>query len=168
MLQELTERAMAPPSESEDSVEASDHPMALVLFEPLPIAGGKGAELPFLQGILDPGHEEGWETWAEIHPETASRLGLRDRDMVRVESAHGAIDARARVTARVVPDVVALPIGLGRRGGGRWAQGTGANPLRLLSAAQDPLSGPAVTGATRVRLTLVARAEVRSLPEGRV
>ena len=171
ILQALTAETVARPMNTEDNENTEgpvDHSLALVLFEPLPIAGGRGAELPFLQGILDPGHEEGWETWAEIHPETARILGLSDRDFVRVESADGAIVARARVTSRVVPDVVAVPMGLGRRGGGRWARGTGANPLRLLSPARDPLGGPPVTGATRVRLTRVATAEARPLPEGRV
>ena len=51
-------------------------PSSLVLFEPLAVAGGTGAELPFLQAILDPGYEERWETWAEIHTETAASLGI--------------------------------------------------------------------------------------------
>ena len=114
---------------------------ALLLFEPLPIAGGTGAELPFLQGILDPGHAEGWETWVEIHPQSAASLGVKDGAWVRVRSSRGAITARARVTPRVVPGVAAIPVGLGKKGGGRWANRSGANPLRLLSPARDALSG---------------------------
>jgi anaerobic selenocysteine-containing dehydrogenase len=129
--------------------------LALYLFEPLPIAGGTGAELPFLQGILDPGYEERWETWAEIHPESAAPLGIGDRDLVRVTSPQGAIVARARVSQRVVPGVVAIPIGLGKRAGGRWANGVGANPMQLLSPARDPLCGLPDFEATRVRVSLV-------------
>jgi molybdopterin-containing oxidoreductase family iron-sulfur binding subunit len=127
--------------------------LALYLFEPLPIAGGTGAELPFLQGILDPGHEERWETWAEIHPESAAPLGIEDRDWVRVASPQGAIEARARLTSRVVPGVVAIPIGLGKRAGGRWASGVGANPMQLLSPARDPLCGLPDLDATRVQVS---------------
>lgn len=140
----------APPAEPDH-----DGTLALLLFEPLPIAGGTGAELPFLQAILDPGHEAHWETWAEIHPETAARLGVGDRDWVRLESSRSSLLARARVTARVVPDAVAVPVGLGKRGGGRWASKIGANPLRLLAPTRDPLCGLPDFGATRVR---VARA----------
>src|ERR1700693_5719856 len=106
---------------------------ALLLFEPLPIAGGTGAELPFLQGILDPGHAEGWETWVEIHPESAAPLGVKDGAWVRVQSREGAITARARVTPRVVPGVAAIPVGLGKKGGGRWAKRPGGNPLAVSS-----------------------------------
>ena len=53
------------------------------------------------EGILDPGHEEAWETWVELHPETAARLRVKDRSIVRVQSGQGALSARARVTPRV-------------------------------------------------------------------
>ncbi len=132
--------------------QAAPGALALLLFEPLAIAGGTGAESPFLQSILDPGHEERWETWAEIHPETAAHLGIRDRDWVRVHSSRASLRARARVTLRVVPGAIAIPVGLGKRGGGRWARGVGANPLRLLSTARDPLSGLPDLDATEVRV----------------
>lgn len=137
--------------------------LQLVLFEPLPIAGGTGAELPFLQGILDPGHEERWATWVEIHAESATALGVRDQDWVRVQSAEGAVTVRARVTGRVVPGVGAIPVGLGKLGGGRWARGVGANPLRLLAPARDPLSGLPDLSATVIQVTKVPGPE----PQGR-
>jgi hypothetical protein len=145
---ELRGDLLAPPPARPDR----DGTLALLLFEPLPIAGGTGAELPFLQAILDPGHEAHWETWAELHPETAARLDVGDRDWVRLESPLSSLVARARVTVRVVPDAVAVPVGLGKRGGGRWASGIGANPLRLLAPARDPPCGLPDFGATRVRV----------------
>jgi hypothetical protein len=51
-----------------------------------------------------------------------------------------------------VPDAVAVPVGLGKRGGGRWASKIGANPLRLLAPTRDPLCGLPDFGATRVRV----------------
>ncbi len=130
--------------------------LALYLFEPLPIAGGMGAELPFLQGILDPGHEERWETWAEINPESAAPVGIEDRAVIRVTSSQGAIIARARVTTRVVPGVLAIPLGLGKRAAGRWASGIGANALQLLSSARDPLSGLPDFEAAKVHVSRLA------------
>ena len=135
-----------------ESKGAGKHLLALHLFEPLAIAGGTGAELPFLQGILDPGHAAGWETWAEIHPEMAAELGVREGDVVEIRSRDGAIRAGARLTERVVPGAVAVPVGLGKSGGGRWASGVGANPLRLLSAARDPVCGLADFDATAVEV----------------
>lgn len=115
--------------------------LTLLLFEPLAVAGGHGAELPFLQGLLDPGQAERWETWGELHEKTAAALGIEDRDDLRLTTPQGSIVVRARVGRRVVPGVVAVPLGLGKKGGGRWASGAGSNPLRLLTLARDPLSG---------------------------
>jgi anaerobic selenocysteine-containing dehydrogenase len=137
---------------------ATQGTLALHLFEPLAIAGGRGAELPFLQAILDPGHEERWETWVEIHPQSAKNLGIGDRDRVRVRSPHGALDARARVTTRVVPGVAAIPLGLGKRFG-RWAAGRGANPLCLLQPGREALSGLPDFDATRVSVSRLAGPE---------
>ncbi len=141
------------------SEEPRSDSLVLVLFEPLAVAGGTGAELPFLQAILEPGYEESWETWAEIHTDTATALGIRDRDWVTVSSPHEAIMVRARVGLRVVPGAVAIPIGLGRRAGGRWAAGVGANPLRLLSGERELFSGLPDPGATRVRVSKAAGLE---------
>ena len=142
----------------EEAIEGGNRPLlALLLFEPLPISGGIGAELPFLQEILDPGHEERWETWAELHPETASQLRIGDRQRVRITSDEGSIEARARVTPRVVPGAVAVPVGLGKRGGGRWSAGRGANPLRLLAVDREAVSGLIDPVAARVRVTRLGR-----------
>ena len=61
---------------------------------------------------------------------------------------------RARVlrTDRVVPGVAAMPVGLGKRAGGRWAAGRGVNPLRLASPDREELSGLPDPGATLVRI----------------
>ena len=139
--------------------------LALVLFEPLALAGGTGAELPFLQGILDPGLEERWETWADIHTETAASLGIADRDRVTVSSPNGAIVVRARVGPRVVPGAVAIPVGEGKRAGGRWAAGIGANPLRLVSGERELFSGLPDPSATKVRVTKAAGGEHGRLAE---
>jgi len=158
------EASARPPSAGERSAV---HSFSLLLFEPLPIAGGTGAELPFLQGILDPGHAEGWETWVEIHPESAASLGIKDRGWVRIRSAQGAVTVRARVTPRVVPGVAAIPVGLGKKGGGRWANRTGANPLRLLSPGRDPLCGLPDLDATVVQISVADASGNERVSEGR-
>jgi anaerobic selenocysteine-containing dehydrogenase len=142
--------------------------LLLLLFEPLPVSCGTGAELPFLPGLLDPGDEERWETWAEIHPETAAALGIRDREPVAVSSPRSTIRVRARVTRRGGRGVVALRWGRERGGGGGGAAGVGANPLLLLSGERELFSGLPDTGATRVRLARQAESEPRSPAERRI
>lgn len=142
---------------------ATDGGLSMILFEPLPIAGGNGAELPFLQALLDPGHEEKWETWAEVHPETAAAMHIREGSWIRVASAHQAIVVRARVTDRIVPGAIAMPVGLGRLGGGRWAAGVGANPLRLLDGAREPFSSMPDFSAAKVLVSEATPADLRAV-----
>lgn len=124
----------------DDSRSNNPGALSLQLFEPLAVSGGNGAELPFLQSILDPTYAGGWSTWGEIHPEVAHALEVRDGMPLRVSSQQASIVVTARVTQRVVPGVIAIPLGLGKEGGGRWAAGVGANPLRLA----DELDGARV------------------------
>ncbi|HEY0593714.1 MAG TPA: molybdopterin-dependent oxidoreductase [Thermoanaerobaculia bacterium] len=121
-------------------VEESSRSLALLLFEPLAVSGGSGAELPFLESLLDPGHPDRWGTWGEINPETARRLGVRSGDTIRVSTGEAAVAVRAMVTERVVPDLIAIPLGLGKRGGGRWAARVGENPLRLVGREREAVS----------------------------
>jgi anaerobic selenocysteine-containing dehydrogenase len=160
LLTALSEQVAAttPPMPTRDTPGAEASPeVSLLLFEPLPIAGGVGSEVPFLQAILDPALEESWGTWVEINPETAHELGIEDRDRVQLESEHGRLEAHARVTERVVPGAAAVPIGLGRRSGGRWSRGKGVNPLRLVSSGANPLGGLVPASVTRVSVTRIGR-----------
>ncbi len=121
----------------DDSESSNPAALSLQLFEPLAVSGGSGAELPFLQSILDPTYAGGWNTWGEIHPNDAHALRVRDGMPLRVSSPQASIVVTARVTSRVVPGVIAIPVGLGRESGGRWAAGVGANPLRLVDGNID-------------------------------
>jgi menaquinone reductase, molybdopterin-binding-like subunit len=127
-------------SEAPDDPSGAQGSLALLLFEPLPIAGGSGGELPFLQTLLDAAQSYGWHTWGEIHADTARELGIANGTRIKLTSTQGAIDVTVRVTDRVVQGAIATPVGLGREGGGRWAAGSGSNPLRLVGGLREPVS----------------------------
>jgi hypothetical protein len=54
------------------------------------------------------------------------------------------------------PDMVAIPLGQGHRGGGRYARGRGVNPLQLLAMNIDGKSPQPAWHATRVRLVRIS------------
>jgi formate dehydrogenase major subunit/formate dehydrogenase alpha subunit len=47
--------------------------------------------------------------FVELHPDDATRLGVRDRDEVLVASRRGEVQVQARVTTMVVPGVLFIP-----------------------------------------------------------
>ena len=108
-----------------------DYPFAMHLYSPLAFSFGQGAHLPYLQSIAGPQNKDAWETWAEMHPETAGQAGLSDGEPIWVESRRGKIKARVCLSKGAMPGVVSLPLGLGHAGYGRWAKGLGSNPIEI-------------------------------------
>ena len=113
---------------------------------------GRGANKPWLQELPDPLTQAVWDSWLEIHPETAERLGIAQGDLLTITSPHGSIEASAYCYAGLRRDAVAMPIGLGHSAYGRYAQGHGANPVDLLSAQPEPAAGGFPWLSTTVRL----------------
>lgn len=114
---------------------SSNYPLLLLAFEVLPLAGGEGGHLPYLQQIAGQHLFVSWESWLEIHPDTAKKHHIEDGDMVWVESRRGRVQVRARIYEGARPDVVNLPLGYGRQARSEWGQ-RGVNPLRLLEKPQ--------------------------------
>ncbi len=60
--------------------------------------------------------QEMWpDLYCQIHPQKAAALGIEDGEKLRVETAHGAIEAMAWVNAGIRRDSVFVPIGWGER-----------------------------------------------------
>ncbi|MFQ5663298.1 MAG: molybdopterin-dependent oxidoreductase [Terriglobia bacterium] len=128
-----------------------EFPLLLIPVEVLPLAGGNGADLPYLQQIAGSQVFEHWESWLEMNPHTARELGLANRDWVWVESPRGRARVRLRLYAGVRPGVVHLPLGYGRTEGSGWAR-RGLNPLSLIESEPEPLTGLRQTTRTYVRV----------------
>ena len=87
-----------------------------------------------------------------IHPDTAQRFGVEDRDRVIVESPYGTAEARVAVTKRMHPEVVGLQHGFGHTAMGSLARGRGTSDAVLRPTRADPLSGQAMHKQTCVRI----------------
>jgi molybdopterin-containing oxidoreductase family iron-sulfur binding subunit len=119
---------------------------------------GRGANKPWLQELPDMTSKAVWGSWAEIHPDTAKKLGVESGDPLRVETAAGAVEVPAYVYAGIRPDTVSLALGQGHTGYGRYATGRGVNALALLPRATDAASGALAYLGTRARLARGAKA----------
>jgi len=100
---------------------------------------------------------------AQIHPEDALHLDVRDGDQVRVSSAVGSVEIVAEVTDRVMPGVVSIPHGWGHDDPEAQLQVAAAHPgvscnLLVDESSVDPLSGNAVLNGVPVHVEPVAAA----------
>lgn len=119
----------------------------LVVF-PTQLGDGSGANRPWLQEMPDPMTTLTWNTWVEINPETAKHLGIHDDDVIRITTAYGEIEAAAYLYPAIRPDTIAIPFGQGHTALGRWAEGRGANPAKLLPDTVNEAGDLAFSGIT--------------------
>jgi anaerobic selenocysteine-containing dehydrogenase len=82
------------------------------------------------------------ENTLEIHPETASKLGVRDGERVVVESPIGGIEIRARLTKGIHPRVVGMRHGFAD---------SNCNDL-IDNMSRDPISGSTPMKASLCRV----------------
>jgi anaerobic selenocysteine-containing dehydrogenase len=88
------------------------------------------------------------EPSADIHPETALRYGVKNKEWMMVESPRGAIKVKARVTTNIIPGVICCQHGWWQAckelelPGYNPYEATGANPATLIGTdLADPVSG---------------------------
>ncbi|MDH5559825.1 MAG: molybdopterin-dependent oxidoreductase [Deltaproteobacteria bacterium] len=142
-----------PHFEQTESVgDPADYPFLVNSYKLMSLAGGRSSNQPIL--LQQPAFhlENGWESWVEINPHTAERLGIHDGDLVYLESQKAKIKVKARLYPGCMPDVLNMPYGLGHTEFGRWARNRGANPNDILISQTDSLSGTLILGSTKAKI----------------
>ena len=75
---------------------------------------GRGASLPWLQETPDPVTKVTWQSWAEISPRAAEKLGgLEFGDVISVATSAGSLEVPVVVRSGMRDDVIAISIGQG-------------------------------------------------------
>ncbi len=134
-------------------------------------ANARGANRPWLHEIPHPVTQVVWDSWVELHPDAALRLGIQHGDLVEIVTSAGRAEAPAYVYYGIEKHTVALPAGMGRellfpnyatsRGKSRLVpvlEGkvglkkikVGINAMELLPSRKDHLSGDFVFAAEPV------------------
>jgi len=136
-------------------------------------ANARGGNRSWLLEIPHPVTQVVWDSWVEIHPDTAVKLGIRHGDLVEISSATGKAQAAAWVFYGIDKGSVAMPAGMGRKvpfpnyktSHGRSKllpvieagvkiehKSVGINVMTLLPWQQDSLSGDFVFAGEGVSL----------------
>lgn len=118
---------------------------------------GRGANKPWLQELPDALTTAVWDSWVEIHPDTAGRMGIKEGDFISIESEYGKIETQAYLYKGIRPDTIAIALGLGHTSYGRYAKERGVSPLKILPVAQDRDSGGFAWLSTKVNVSRTGR-----------
>jgi anaerobic selenocysteine-containing dehydrogenase len=141
--------------------DAGQYPFHFLPYPSSTFLDGSLAHLPWLQEMPDPMTSGMWSSWVEINPATAQKLGIAERDVVEIASAHGTLQTAAVINPGLAPDMLAMPVGQGHTTFTRFASGRGQNPVALLAPVTEPATGALAWAATRVRIARVGPADGR-------
>ncbi|HEX6746246.1 MAG TPA: 4Fe-4S dicluster domain-containing protein [Longimicrobium sp.] len=143
--------APAAPAGAAPAFEGSGE-YTLVVYPSYRFFDGRNANRPWLLELPDPVTKVPWDMWVEVHPATARRLSIVQGDVLEVQSRYGRIQLPAYVWPGVREDAVAIQMGMGHEGFGRWTAGRGANPMKLLGGTVDSATGAFAHYAVKVSL----------------
>jgi molybdopterin-containing oxidoreductase family iron-sulfur binding subunit len=132
--------------------EGNNEGLFLVAYPSIRFYDGRTGNRPWLLELPDPVTKVSWDSWVEMHPETAARANLEQGTVVKVESPHGEFEAPLYVWPGVRRDTVAVQMGLGQKNAGRFNADRGVNPMALMGAQMEPGTGT-YAPATRVVVT---------------
>ncbi|HTM21597.1 MAG TPA: molybdopterin dinucleotide binding domain-containing protein, partial [Kofleriaceae bacterium] len=130
--------------------DAAEYPLGLLVFRPLGLGEAAGNR-PWLHMLRTYPGAGPWALAATVHP--ASAPGIAEGQIVQLVSEWGRVEVPVHLEERMEPGYVAVPLGGGHRSG-RWAADFGANVLDLVRPGPAPITGAALTCATRVRIAL--------------
>ncbi|MEK7250920.1 MAG: molybdopterin dinucleotide binding domain-containing protein, partial [Bacteroidota bacterium] len=86
-------------------------PFYLKPFRVNTLMDASAANTPVMMEMVGFRNYERWNSWVEINPEPAAKLGIRDGDTVWVESSFGKLKAKAKIFVGAMPGVVNIPLG---------------------------------------------------------
>lgn len=148
LLAQLVGRASAPTFSGEG--------LYLAPFPHNTLLDGKNTHLPWAQGAPDPITTITWQTWAEMNERQMEEMGLREGDIVQVESSQGAITAPVYPNPAMQPGVVGVPLGQGRTHGPAipmYGEAQGANVISILEPTQVESAGALAWASNRARIS---------------
>jgi anaerobic selenocysteine-containing dehydrogenase/Fe-S-cluster-containing dehydrogenase component len=102
---------------------------------------GRGANKSWLCETPDPLTLISWQSVVQIHPKTMADKGWKQGDVIELRSLSGTLKASVFESPGIHPQVMVMAIGQGHTAYGRHARNQGQNPLMLLDAGVDPISG---------------------------
>ncbi|HVA76575.1 MAG TPA: molybdopterin-dependent oxidoreductase [Candidatus Binataceae bacterium] len=148
--------------------DAGSSEITFVAYPHIFLYDGRGADKPWLQEIPEPVTQIVWDSWAEIHPTTAAKLGIAKDELIELRTEHGVIEAPALISTNVHPGAIVAPLGQGHRAYGRYAKDVGANPWKILAAGSMRIAVTAKgTGKTRTLISPLGKSDMlgRSIVE---
>ncbi|ETR73332.1 MAG: Molybdopterin oxidoreductase, Fe4S4 [Candidatus Magnetoglobus multicellularis str. Araruama] len=133
--------------------ELKKYPLIMVPCDSIRLVADGAPTPPFMIKSLDDTVLKGNDILVEINSKTAKSLGLRHNDIASLSTPHGNGRVRVNVSDGIMPDVVAIPRGLGHTAYDDYLSGKGVNYMSLIGPVEDSMTGQDVAWGIRARLS---------------
>ena len=112
----------------------------LILFPHPYVADGRHANRPWAREVPEPLSGFSWDSWIEVHPETAEKIGLKKDKGAVLKTDSGSLNVGWFGSPGMRRNAVSVVMGGGKANSGRYAK-YGSNPLSIIKHRLDPNSG---------------------------
>jgi menaquinone reductase, molybdopterin-binding-like subunit len=121
--------------------QSADYPLILIPYDSIRLASRYIGDPPFMVKTVSDTVIKGQAGFVGINPETAKKLGLTDGQTAQLTTPVGTAKVRVHHDEGVMPEVVAVPRGLGHTAYDGYLAGKGVNVNQLIGPVEDPASG---------------------------
>ncbi len=137
------------PAEGDESF----YPLTLIPYDSMRLASGYIGSPPFMVKSLEDTILTGNDVLIEVNPATAKKLGLSDGKYATLSTPGGSARVKVRYFNGIMPDVIAIPTGLGHTAYDRFLAGKGINYNALVKTVEDPTTGLNAAWGMRAKLS---------------
>ncbi|HBZ57391.1 MAG TPA: hypothetical protein DEO88_18475 [Syntrophobacteraceae bacterium] len=134
------------------SGDEKEFPLYLLAYSLMSLSDQYLANPPFMTKNLREDLLKGQSMFVEVHPETASSLGIKESERAVLKTPQGEIPVHVRLSQGARPGVVFVPQGLGHRAYDDYIRNKGEDANGVIEVQIDPLTGLGTVWATRAQL----------------
>lgn len=118
-----------------------EFPLILIPYDTIRLSSGAIGNPPFLTKTVEDTILKGNDGCVEINPSTGRKYGLADGKYAILSTPKGKARVKVHFFEGIMPDVIAIPRGLGHTAYDKYLAGKGVNVNELLGTLEDPVSG---------------------------
>jgi len=134
--------------------EDTAYPLVLMPYDSMRLANGAVGNTPFLTKTVDDTVLKGKDILVEVNPGTAAKYSLKEGKYAILKTAKGEAKVKVHLFEGIMPDVIAMPRGLGHTAYDKYIAGKGINVNDLIIPSEDPISGLDAASVIRAKLTI--------------
>jgi menaquinone reductase, molybdopterin-binding-like subunit len=121
--------------------QSADFPLILIPYDSIRLASRYVGDPPFMIKTVADAVLKGQDGFVAINPDTAQKLGLADGQTAQLSTPVGSAKVRVHYDHGIMPELVAMPRGLGHTAYDGYLAGKGVNVNQLIGPVEDPVSG---------------------------